>query len=859
MARAEVERLKAEGAAAEVIEEKEAEAAMFEGTEEEQAAAVRLQAMQRGRMARAEVARLKESGAKEEEVAAAEEEVQEAASFEGTPEEQAAATKLQAVQRGRMARSKVSKMKDGGLAEEVPTEPAAPPPSAPEPKPQPKPEPQPQPQPEEEEEEEDVIVEDPTPVPQGRVGPVSYSAATRYTTVADFPLAEVERSFQEAAKQGDGIRATRLELATAILNNATLAPMMDQPARTPIVDDESGADPDAPSAETLQAIIAELRSVEGTSDEDVAIGIEAFFTFFGAGPDDVEALSTAVFDLQGDELVERGEEELIQQLNRELGRDHDGDAKVVLLGGAGAKEGKRSVYRFWPDIVKRAAEESSDKTGTGTDATGETVTATERDIFEDDVGAQYALSDMSVLDLASLHWSKPRTVGNTPPERVGHASVVVPMRIHATPSTQMTTPEPGDGSPSDEPEAGSDGRYGYDGSVQLSSLVAHCAEIARQGKHDDKDIFAQQSLGKVLVNTLMHCWSSSLRKRGRTDGYIPASHVTELVRLLDGGRADPPVGGGKEGGDEGDTEGDGDTARLLRQMLEAMDAKTPPREKDGARDAIMMKRAFLSSAALLSALPRIMRDAEKRTTGTPEHLVFAADSLVLTGGAPSGARCMWVTVECATPVDSSAADESADESRQTQTEVPEELSFRTPYFFPGANGGWAPEGVDPEPPAKPGQTRCDFGWETAINVGYAGRNASTMRASLVRMVEKKLRHSLSFTVYAAVDATGGGGAGAGDVPDLEEIKVGEVKVDLVDIVESGRDVSHDWLPVLSVDSGAQIGWIKTTVYAQRALRTMLSPSSAYLGVSGCRVRRTFSEPQRQGRRWVGSSYVNSRR
>jgi len=50
-----------------------------------------------------------------------------------------------------------------------------------------------------------------------------------------------------------------------------------------------------------------------------------------------------VFDLQGDELAERGEEELIQQLNRELGRDHDGDAKVVLLGGAGAQEGKRRV------------------------------------------------------------------------------------------------------------------------------------------------------------------------------------------------------------------------------------------------------------------------------------------------------------------------------------------------------------------------------------------------------------------------------------------------------------------------------------------------------------------------------------
>ena len=98
-------------------------------------------------------------------------------------------------------------------------------------------------------------------------------------------------------------------------------------------------------------------------------------------------------------------------------------------------------------------------------------------MFEAERGAEYALGDMSVLDVASLHWSKPRAVGDAPPERVGHATAVLPLRIHATPSTQMSTPAPGAG-----PEAGgaAGGRFGYDGSVQLSSLVAHCAHIARQ-------------------------------------------------------------------------------------------------------------------------------------------------------------------------------------------------------------------------------------------------------------------------------------------------------------------------------------------------------------------------------------------
>jgi hypothetical protein len=71
-------------------------------------------------MARAKLAKLKEAGADEEEVAAAAAvvEVADVAACEGTDEEElTAATKLQAVQRGRMARSKVANMKNGGTAE----------------------------------------------------------------------------------------------------------------------------------------------------------------------------------------------------------------------------------------------------------------------------------------------------------------------------------------------------------------------------------------------------------------------------------------------------------------------------------------------------------------------------------------------------------------------------------------------------------------------------------------------------------------------------------------------------------------------------------------------------------------------
>jgi hypothetical protein len=59
-----------------------------------------------------------------------------------------------------------------------------------------------------------------------------------------------------------------------------------------------------------------------------------------------------------------------------------------------------------------------------------------------------------------------------------------------------------------------------------------------------------------------------------------------------------------------------------------------------------------------------------------------------------------------TPVDPDTVPVRPDGTAAAVTEVPEELSFRTPYFFPGANGGWAAEGDDPAPPERPGRGCC---------------------------------------------------------------------------------------------------------------------------------------------------------
>lgn len=45
---------------------------------------------------------------------------------------------------------------------------------------------------------------------------------------------------------------------------------------------------------------------------------------------------------------------------------------------------------------------------------------TEREQFEAARGAEYALNDLKVLDLGSLHWSCPEAIGHLAPARMGH-------------------------------------------------------------------------------------------------------------------------------------------------------------------------------------------------------------------------------------------------------------------------------------------------------------------------------------------------------------------------------------------------------------------------------------------------------
>ena len=47
-----------------------------------------------------------------------------------------------------------------------------------------------------------------------------------------------------------------------------------------------------------------VTALDDGSDEPVAIGVEACFAYFGAGPDEVDALSTLVFDLDPIALAE---------------------------------------------------------------------------------------------------------------------------------------------------------------------------------------------------------------------------------------------------------------------------------------------------------------------------------------------------------------------------------------------------------------------------------------------------------------------------------------------------------------------------------------------------------------------------
>lgn len=53
---------------------------------------------------------------------------------------------------------------------------------------------------------------------------------------------------------------------------------------------------------------------------------------------------------EAEEELDIHEEELILDVQQQLSAELDGAAKLVVVGGLGAMEGKRSVFRSWPTI-----------------------------------------------------------------------------------------------------------------------------------------------------------------------------------------------------------------------------------------------------------------------------------------------------------------------------------------------------------------------------------------------------------------------------------------------------------------------------------------------------------------------------
>ena len=59
---------------------------------------------------------------------------------------------------------------------------------------------------------------------------------------------------------------------------------------------------------------------------------------------------TTVQDKAAMKALEVEEEALMSEVQSELSAELDGAAKLVVVGGLGAAEQKRSVFRFWPQV-----------------------------------------------------------------------------------------------------------------------------------------------------------------------------------------------------------------------------------------------------------------------------------------------------------------------------------------------------------------------------------------------------------------------------------------------------------------------------------------------------------------------------
>ncbi|CAG9462897.1 unnamed protein product [Pedinophyceae sp. YPF-701] len=298
-----------------------------------------------------------------------------------------------------------------------------------------------------------------------------------------------------------------------------------------------------------------------------------------------------------------------------------GSAKVVVMGGIGASEEKPSVFKHWPGVYADATAGGAEGEDGGA-VLGQTVTS---ELFEDRMGGEYCLSDLCVMDVASLQWSKPVTHGTLDPPRGGHAAAVVPLRVFAAPEGAQAQRRPGRTDRNPLAAAGLAGRKGQTtrgpgtpAFVHLSDLLRHVARMEGPGEAGEVTLpgraaAAGRAVASTMLQSLVACANAQGVGAGWPYGTMPMSFVEELFHMALATRSPELVDGRSE------------RLGLMNELLKAIRV-APDVGGRGAHDMAVVKdvEQALTLPAAAEAVQQTLPHAMLWTTPSPHHAIIQA-------------------------------------------------------------------------------------------------------------------------------------------------------------------------------------------------------------------------------------------
>ena len=236
-----------------------------------------------------------------------------------------------------------------------------------------------------------------------------------------------------------------------------------------------------------------------------------------------------------------------------------GGAKLIVLAGMGTDESDPSILRTWPQLYSDARAEAAAAGGADAD----------RPLHPSELkglAADYLLSDMSVLDVASLQWNTPATRGALRPARAGHVAVTIPVRSFSDqapglgrPPTVPAVPGPGPaaapgllpsvmGAPGGAgprpaaPPAHAEAGPGSPGYVVLQALLSHVYGMRLTGHAPRPPALgsaAELTVPDVVrpgtqavVEALVRCVGRVAWSLGARRPYVPLSLAEDVVHAL---------------------------------------------------------------------------------------------------------------------------------------------------------------------------------------------------------------------------------------------------------------------------------------------------------------------------------------